>query len=142
MILSAVESPDLLRITNGDQRHGEFQGLNSGSEAIWKPEDILVKMAEPRASPWVEKSQGVQALKGRNLIRHLLKSSALSGLNHFVHPFPGRCPGLSHVAPLEQSSPTFSTRYEARQYRMNLESTVMLDFKLSNLIIDDWDAGL
>ncbi|NJM36837.1 MAG: hypothetical protein HC845_02600 [Akkermansiaceae bacterium] len=40
LVLSAAESGDLLRFMNGDQLHGEFQGINQNHEAIWKRDDV------------------------------------------------------------------------------------------------------
>lgn len=37
----AIEpKPDLLRFTNGDQLHGEFQGFGAGPRLIWKRSDV------------------------------------------------------------------------------------------------------
>lgn len=38
--LAAAESSDLLRFTNGDQLHGNFQGLKEGPRAIWQRDDV------------------------------------------------------------------------------------------------------
>lgn len=40
MMLTAGESPDMLRFTNGDQLHGTFMGIKEGPHAIWQREDI------------------------------------------------------------------------------------------------------
>ena len=39
-VLHAEEAPDLLRFTNGDQLHGQFQGIGEGPNLIWKRKDL------------------------------------------------------------------------------------------------------
>lgn len=40
LALTAAESSDLLRFTNGDQLHGSFQGLKEGPRATWQRDDV------------------------------------------------------------------------------------------------------
>ncbi|RYI03415.1 MAG: hypothetical protein EON48_15865, partial [Acetobacteraceae bacterium] len=39
--LAAAPSSDLLRFTNGDQLHGQFQGIGKGPVAVWQREDVV-----------------------------------------------------------------------------------------------------
>lgn len=38
--LSAADTPDLLRFTNGDQLHGAFLGIKDGPQAVWRRDDV------------------------------------------------------------------------------------------------------
>jgi hypothetical protein len=38
--LAAAESSDLLRFSNGDQLHGQFQGIQAGPQAVWRHDDV------------------------------------------------------------------------------------------------------
>jgi len=40
LLVSAAESPDILRFSNGDQLHGAFQGFIEGPLAIWQRDDL------------------------------------------------------------------------------------------------------
>ena len=38
--LQAEQTSDLLRFTNGDQLHGQFQGIAEGPSLVWKRQDL------------------------------------------------------------------------------------------------------
>ncbi len=111
MVLTAAESPDLLRFANGDQLHGTFQGIRKGSLVVWQRDDI-------NAPVEFKPSQ----------LRHVVlrggkPSKALSSFSHLALVNGDSIPGK--ITDLDETSITVETPY-AGSLRIPREQVAML----------------
>jgi hypothetical protein len=110
MVLAAAESPDLLRFSNGDLLHGEFQGFKEGSQAVWRNDDA--------AAPVDFKTARIRhvVLRGGRPVK------PLTSLSHVALVNGDRLPGT--ITGLDDEAITLDTPY-AGSVRIPREQVAM-----------------
>ena len=97
MALTAADSSDLLRFSNGDQLHGDFQGFKQGPQAVWLRDDVTAPV-EFKISQ----------------LRHIVLNNgkplkSLSSLSYVALVNGDRVPGL--ITSVDEKTVTLATTY-------------------------------
>jgi hypothetical protein len=108
---SAEPPSDLLRFGNGDQLHGQFQGLAEGGLALWRRQDVV--------DPVPFKTNGIRHV----VLRGGRPLQALSSLSHVALVNGDRVPGT--LSALDAEALTVETAF-AGALRIPREQVVML----------------
>lgn len=97
LALTAAESSDLLRFSNGDQLHGTFQGFKPGPQAVWLRDDVTTPV-------------DFKTSQLRHIILHGGRPvKSLASLSHVALVNGDRLPGT--ITGLDEKALTLTTTY-------------------------------
>ena len=110
MILAAAEPSDLVRLPNGDQLHGAFQGFKEGAHVVWQNDDA--------AAPMDFKTDKIRhvVLRGGRPLKPLTSLSHVALVNG--DRVPGRLTGLDDKAITLETSYAGELRIPREQVSM------------------------